>query len=170
MQEVAPELQAEYEDVVSRGLLFMYDKRVMPVLLESMRTGANPQEALGETGALLFARIDAAMREAGRAAPDELKAAAAAEIMANLGEMATEAGIYDFMQDNAALEGAWYLSMDRFRDIQETSGALTPQQAEENATGVQRMMQDGTLDQLLQQAGDGQPQAPAEAQQRGLMG
>lgn len=167
MQEVSPELQAEYEDVVGRALLFMYDKRVMPTLLESMRNGGNPQEALGETAALLFSRIDAAIRESNRGVPDDMKVAAAAEVMGNLGEMATEAGIYDFMQDKTALEGAWYLSMDRFRSIQEQAGAIDPQEAQSNAASVQQMMQDGSLDEILQQSGAGQP---AQAQQKGLMG
>ena len=169
MREAPPEMQEQYNEVVARSLLFLYKPEVTERMLDMMRQGDEPQEAVGEASALLFARIDAAMRESGKEFAPEVKLAAAAEVMNNIGELATEAGVYDFAEDPKALEGAWYLALDRVRATEEAAGQIDPETAERDALEISRMVQDGTLDSMLGEVSQAQ-QAQQEPQPvRGLM-
>lgn len=164
MPEAPPELQQQYDDVAARSLMFLYKPEVFSRVVEMIETGDDPQEALAETAAMLFGRVDAAMRESGREFDPQVKLAAAAEVMGNLGEIASEIGTHDFVGDKKALEGAWYLALDRVRAAEEAGGLIDPQQAQQDAAAVAQMDQDGTLERVLAEAGG----APREAQ-RGLM-
>lgn len=170
MPQASPEMQERYEDLAARSLLYLYQDAVARPLLEVARSYDEPQEGLGEAGALLFSRLKSAVQRDGRDVPPEMALALGAEIMGNLAEIATEAGVYDFMGNQKDLDGAWYLALDRFRAMEEASGSLDPEQARQDAEILRAANESGELEKALD-AIDAPPEGAREApKRRGLMG
>ena len=169
MPHASPELQERYEDLAARALMYLYQDDVARPLLEVVRSHDEPQEGLGEAGALLFARLKSAVQRTGRDVPPEMEFALGAEIIGNLAEIATEAGVHDFMGNQKDLEGAWYLALDRFRAMEEAAGSLDPVQAQQDAEILREANQSGELEKTLEamESPESTPETPVR---RGLMG
>lgn len=150
MQQASPEQQRQYEELAARALMFLYDKRVAMPLMEVIRDSDEPQEGLGIAASMIFSRLDAAAQAKGQQIPDDMRLAVAAEVLGNLGEIATEAGVHDFMGNQKDMEGAWFVSLDRYRAMQESAGGLDPAQARQDAEVLRAANESGELEAMLE--------------------
>jgi hypothetical protein len=161
------EKQDLYNEVVARGVMFMFDRKVMPSLVEAMREAPTPEDGIADASLMVFSRMKAAMKQANRELPGDVEFHAGAELFENLADMATAAGIKDFQKDEEALQRAFFLTLDKVRDAAVKAGDIDDAMTAEGRGVVEAVAQDGTLDQIIGQvekstARRGQNAVPAE--------
>lgn len=154
-EAATPEEQALYDDIVGRAYLLIFDEKggtVRKSVLDSL-SGEEPKEALASTAASIFARVLQAAAQGGVEVPGEVKEAAGAEVFETLAEVASKAGVYDFMGDDQAFEAAFLLAADTLRQIETESGTLDPEAAKADFAGMVEADKSGELAAAMQAAG-----------------
>jgi hypothetical protein len=165
-QEASPEEQAQYEEIVARGLMLIFDAEegIRPGIRQMLDAGGDdPGTALGQAAGLVIARVEDAAAKDGVEIPDDMREAAAAEIFENLADAASEAGIHDFRQDDAAFQKAFLIAADTMRLQAQESGRLDPEKAKMDMEELAGADREGRLDQIMQGLGgenQGRPPAP----------
>ena len=155
MAQASPQEQAMYNEIVARALLFIYDKKMLPKLVKHMRA-EDPKEALAMTGAMVLSRLNAAAEKSGKDITGDVKLHAAGEIFENLAAIATAAQIYDFDNDQEAVDGAFYRAMDELRMMETQSGRVDKAAMQEDMKLLAQSEQDGSLQNLIGALSKGQ--------------
>ena len=152
-EPATPEEQAQYNELVGRALLFVYDKKMLPRLVDTMRADEDPIEGLANVGALVLSRINTALVQAGKDFDGAIKLNAAAEVFDNLADVATAARVHDFDTDVKGREAAFLRAMDQLRIAETQSGQVDQQTARADMALLQQAEQDGSLQRLLASLG-----------------
>ncbi|MFN8828843.1 MAG: hypothetical protein ACK50Q_01150 [Labrys sp. (in: a-proteobacteria)] len=152
----SPEEQADYERLVTNAMKVVYgDGEVNPQILDTLQAGDDPIAALGEATATVVMSLIRSARKAGKELSADVLFHAGTEIFEDLANLATEAGIHDFNNDPDALEGAFFIALDRVRLMQEQDGSLDKPAAESDLQALQQEDQSGALrDRLMAMEGD----------------
>jgi CRP-like cAMP-binding protein len=152
-EPATPEEQAQYDELTGRALLFIYNGEMLPKLVDQMRDDEDPVEALANVGALVLARVNAALVQSGKDFDGGVKLNAAAEVFDNLADIATAARIHDFDTDVKGREAAFLRAMDQLRIAATQSGQMDQQTARADMAVLQAAEQDGSLQRLLASLG-----------------
>jgi hypothetical protein len=152
-EAASPEEQKLYDDVVTRAysLIFDVDKgEVRPQILEGLKGGDDPKEALAQTAATVFFRVLQAAAQAGQEIPPDVEENAGKEVFEKLAEIASAVGPMDFMQDDDAFQGAFFLAVDELRQQKQAAGMIDQQAAQGDFQDLAAADQDGRLAQIMQ--------------------
>jgi hypothetical protein len=166
---VSEEEQAAYESFVNNALLLIYDKKSKDSVQQGLAGGDNPVAGLANTAAMVVARVEESAEEGGQELPDGVVLHAGMEILSDLANLAGEAGIHDFTDEE--IEAATYQAMDRYREIRgdkidgEKYAAEFEQLKQADASGEL----DQQFPELAQRYGQQQP-APQPMPPQGLGG
>lgn len=147
---VSPEEQAEYEQIVDNAYSLLYED--MPTLLKSIAGGGDPVTGLAQTVANTMSRLIGSAAKAGRKFDGGTVLQAGVEILEDLASLAQDSGIHDFTPEE--LESATYLAAEMFRDLQQKSGNLDPNEFAGDLETLQQAEAAGTLKQLIPGAAD----------------
>lgn len=148
-EPATPEEQAQYNELAGRALLFIYDRKMLPRLVDSMKKTDDPVEDLANVGALVLTRINAALVQSGKDFDGAVKLNAAAEVFDNLADIATAAKIHDFDTDMKGREAAFLRAMDQLRIAETQAGQVSQESARADMAVFQAAEQDGSLGRLL---------------------
>lgn len=158
-----PESQAMYEEWVARGILLIFDAKqgLRPGIRQMLESGGDdPATALGQAAGLVIARVDEAAANDGVEVDGDLRDQASAEIFEVLADAATQAGIYDFENDDAAFQKAFLIAADTWRQQAQESGRIDPEKAKMDLEELGAADRDGRLDQIMQGLGEEEQPAP----------
>lgn len=144
-QNASPEEQAQYERFVANGMLVIYGEEMMPKLVEQMRSIPDPKEALATAAYAVFTRVMSAADDAGQKPSGDVLYNAGQELFEHTAELATKADIHDFEKDTEAMEGAWYLALDKVR----MDGGFDQQEVAQDFEQIRAADQAGQLNELL---------------------
>lgn len=181
-RQASPEQQAAYERTVVAAMDLIYNKDVLPGLLEMLQGGGDPVDGLAMTTAQVFARVALAGEEAGESFDGDILFNAGAEIFNQLADVSDAAGIGNFAEDRDALEAAYFGALDQVRGMMQQGGRIDQEAAQRDLGTLQQMSESGQLEQMLRGLAQNDPRMqrrePANenavegepAPRRGLMG
>lgn len=130
-EEATPEEQAQYDRVVSMGVMMMSDEKANKMLLYQMkRQQSKPVEALASSAVLLMTRIDDKLK--GEISP-EILLPAAAEILEQLADFASEAKVIQVDQQVLNDAGVFMMRalMEHFEFTEEDMQGIRDESPEE---------------------------------------
>lgn len=180
MQPASPEEQAIYNQFVGRAMLMIYDKKMLPKVIDMLDGGASdgqdgdPMEGLARATALVVGRVAHAADKAGQKLPGDVLMHAGKEIFEDLAELSRVAKIKDYSKDPDALEGALFRAMDQFRMMLQGAGRLNTGAAQADMTKLEQMDKSGELEAMLRGLAAKDDEAankgdhPAEDEPKGL--
>ena len=156
-QQASPEEQKMYDDIVSHGMLLIYDKKMLPGLVEMLKGGGDPIEGLATAAAQITARVASAAQQAGQQIPPDILLHAGTELFEEIADVSKEAGIKDFAQDQDAFEGAYFRALDQFRMLVQEAGGADQKSAQADLAKLEQMDQSGQLEQMLMGLAENDP-------------
>lgn len=170
-KQASPELQAKYNRFVAMGIMMLWDEKFTPKALAVFKEHPNQTDALASIGAAIAQRIYMKAKEQGDEIPPEVVVHAGWELMNEVAEFATAAGVQGIEPDE--IETAYYLAADKVREALEKAGLMDPSVAQsgfeaaksalgdEGVSAVRSRMQGSqqkTVDALMQRQQQRQPQ------------
>lgn len=165
---VPPEEQEQYERIVVNGMRLIYDPKTIGGNLTILAGEGDPIEGLAKAAVSIWERLYSSMEENGFKASGPAMMAAGKEIIEELADLSTNAGIHDFTQDPDGLEAGYFRALDDFRVSMQATGRLNKQAAAHDIDLLQKMDQSGQLEAVLmklaerdqQSAGPQKPDQP----------
>lgn len=169
---VSPEEQTQYDEFVTNGMSLLHNEKGLSALLQSIQGDGNPVEGLANTVASVVIRVEDSAQQQGAEISGDVLMHGGTELLEQAAELAQEAGIHDFSDDD--LESALYLAMDIYRTTRQQQGKLPTEQLGQDMQELQAAEQDGSLEKaipgLTKYAQERSVQPPPNAQpQRGLL-
>lgn len=163
-----PEEQQQYDQIVAKAYDLIYDNKTMPAIVETLKGEGDPIEGLARTTSSVMLRVIQSGMQANVPINGEVAFHAGTEVFEDLADLSREAGVKDYTQDQDGMEKAYFLALDYSRQAFQDAGILDPAAADADLQALQKMDQDGQLEQMMmglaeRDAGGGQPQS------RGLM-
>lgn len=149
-----PADQEAYERTVLAGVQILSDPKTGPKVMASLKSGGEPAKLLATTTSQIFDQID---EQSGGTVPEIVIAKSAAEIMQNVAEFANNEGVLQV--DQAVLgKAGQYLLMN----LAETYD-IPPEDLQGMSEGMSEQEIQGVVSEQQGFAGDGDPEANAEA-------
>jgi len=159
---VSPEEQAAYDKFVNNFELLVYDEKLQPQILESLKGAGKPEEGLANTAAMVATRLFDAADQEGEQISGDVKLEGGLDLVEDLANLQKEAGIANL--DEKQIEKAWFMALDIYKNTQEQRGTLDKEGYQQDFQEIQQMAQSGELDSFVNGG-----QAPQQQQGRGLM-
>lgn len=156
-QQASPEEQALYDKVVAQAFDLIYDKRMLPGVVEMLKGGGDPVEGLATAAAQITARVASAAQQAGQQIPPDVLLHAGTEIYEDLADLSGKVGIKDFSQDQDAFEGAYFRALDQFRMLVQEAGGADQKSAQADLAKLEQMDQSGELEKMLMGLAENDP-------------
>jgi hypothetical protein len=174
--QVSPEEQEQSDRLVINGLNLIYDSQTRGRILETLDGNGDPIDGLAATAVSVWQHLLTSAEQSGFKATGDAMMNAGREIFEHLAEYSTRAGLYDFVRDPDALEGAYFRALDDIRVVLQQGGKISPDVAKQDLAKLQEMDQSGELEKkmlALAEKDEAGQQQPEEKQQeprgRGLM-
>lgn len=172
---VTPEEQEQYNQFVTNGMQLMYSEQSMPQLIQTIKSGGTPVEGIANALATLVMRLEDSSGQQGAEISGDAKFHGASEILGQMAELAEQAGVPEFSEED--IESALYLALDIYRTTRQKQGKLPEGDIAQDMQTLMQAEQQGRLDEILpgiQEAASkgGAPQGsgqPPGRQRRGLM-
>ncbi len=150
-EPASPEEQEMYDEIVARAYLLIFDEKSRKPRdsVVKMLSEGEPKAALGQAAATIFFRVEEAAAKAGIKVPGEVKEAAGAEVFSTMAELATKVGTTDFMTDEDAFAGAFYIAANELQNMESSAGMLDEQETSAEFDEIIAADQDGRLAQIV---------------------
>ncbi|KQT54619.1 hypothetical protein ASG43_03265 [Aureimonas sp. Leaf454] len=150
-QKASPEEQELYSRFVAKAFMLVYDKAFLPKAVDMLGGEGDPQEGLARLSAQVTIRVMRLAKEAGQELPGDVLFAAAKEVFEDLAELSRVANVFDYSQDEDALEGAYFRALDHFRMEMEGDGSIDRESAQADLNTLQQMDEAGELEGYFRQ-------------------
>jgi hypothetical protein len=144
---VSPDEQEAYNVFVSNGMELLYSEQVMPQVLEAIKGDDNPVEGLANALAMIVLRLDESAGEAGQEVSGDVKFHGATELLEQMAELAEEAGIHEFSEED--MEAALYQAMDVYRSVQGEQGKLPTEDLSQDMQELMALNESGRMDEVF---------------------
>lgn len=144
---VTPEEQELYKKFVTTALVPVY-MGLFDQVVAYLRDG-DPIDNVASMAVMLVMRTEQAAEQAGVELDPQILLQGGGEIISHLCEIATKSGIHDFDANPDDMEAASLRAVDQYRLVAQESGRLDPNVMQQDLADLQRMDQDGTLEQTL---------------------
>lgn len=142
-----PQMQEIYDRFVSLAVLHIHNEKVLPSLVERMRSG-EPVQAIGEIAATVGHAVVKKAEASGQQIPDAVLLHGGGEIVQALADIARKAGIADLSEEE--VEQAFYIAADTFRQMRQGEGAVDQKQMQQGMSEIADLQGSGELDRLLE--------------------
>jgi hypothetical protein len=149
--QASPEEQEQLDRFVHRAYEVMYKPETMQPLLQAMAGGDDPVDGLAEAAVSVVSRVNDAAEKAGAEIGIDVVMEAGREIIQELADLSTSAGIYDFHQDQDGLDGAFFRAIDMYRSEMQGAGKLDQATAQQDMAQIEQMSQSGEFEAILRQ-------------------
>lgn len=146
-ESVTPDEQAAYNQFVTNGLRMMFDEKVVPQLLESIDATGNPVDGMADAMVSVVRRLEDSAQKAGAEIPGPVKYHGAVELMENLSDLVSKAGIADLGEEQ--MESALFLALDKYRVSRAEDGSLPKDELQQDMEALIAAEQQGSLDEML---------------------
>ena len=143
---VTPEEQAQYDQFIDNAFSAIYDEKSLPQIIESLKGNGNPVDGLANTAVAVVTRVEDSAEKAGQALSPDVVFNAGSEILEDLAELASKAGIHEFTPDE--VEGALFQAMDLYREMRGRDGGAARPQIVEDFNQIVELDQAGKLDEV----------------------
>lgn len=144
---VSPEEQAQYDQFVNKGFEVIYDKRTLPQVLDTLKGGDDPQAGLANATAMVVMRLEDSAKQAGKPIPPDVVFHGGVEILEDLANLASEAGIHDFSEEE--IEGALYQALDVYRSTRQKQGELDEGAIKQDFSEIVEADRQGRLGEMV---------------------
>lgn len=144
---VSPEEQDKYEAFVKNGMEIIYNKDIIPQLLQNVAQAPSPQEGLANAASLVVMRLEDSAEQNNVQVDGEIKMQGGLEIMEALTELVEAAGIHEYTEEE--MEGAYYQAIDKYRETRQAQGKLNPADYEQDMQMLIQADRQNALDQVV---------------------
>jgi len=144
---VSPDEQAEYDKFVDNGLKLIYSEQMMPKIIERLGASKNPIEGLANVTFMVVQRLEASAEKAGRQISEDVLFNGAVEILEDIANLAKEAGVHDFTEEE--MESAGYAALDLYGEAKQQSGGLDKEAMTRDMSALIQADQSGELEQVF---------------------
>lgn len=148
-QQASQQEQAQYEKFVAKAWDLVYDKAMLPKVVDMLGGEGEPVEGLARTTALVVGRVATAAEQAGEKLSGDVVLHAGKEIFEDLADLSATFKVKDYTKDPEALEGAYFRAMDHFRVMMQQAGRLDQGAAQKDMEMIQQMDESGEFEQML---------------------
>jgi hypothetical protein len=148
----SPEEQQMYDEFVTRAKSLIWDQKkeeARPEIVKSLQDG-DPVEALAQTAAAVFFKVDQAAAKAGMQIPDDVKMAAGEEVFSDVAQVASVVTDVDFTADEELYDKAYLMAVDEVAQMESGAGMIDKEAAA------------AELQAIDQQGGQQPPAAPPQ--------
>lgn len=156
-QNVTPEEQAEYEQVVLNAERIIYPEGddtppVSDKIVAGLTGTDKPVLNLATTAVTLIRGLDQSARAAGKPISEDVMFHAGADIMGDIADAAKAMKIYDY--DEEEVEQAFYLGLDMYRTAAAEEGTLDVEGLKEGWQQLVEADRSGNLESVMPGIGD----------------
>jgi hypothetical protein len=147
-----PEEQGLYDEFVTRAKSLIWDQKkeeARPEIVKSLQDG-DPVEALAQTAAAVFFKVDQAATKAGMQIPEDVKMAAGEEVFSDVAQVASVVTDVDFTSDPELYDKAFLMAVDEVAQMEGGAGMVDKEAAA------------AELQAIDQQGGQQPPAAPPQ--------
>lgn len=144
---VSPEEQAEYDEFVTNGMKLIYSENTMDQVLQTIESDGDPVQGLGNAVATVIMRLEDSAEKGGREISGDVKLNAATELLEQMADLAKEAGIHDFSEQE--LEAALYRGLDTYREARQEQGRLPKEELTEDFAELIEADREGRVDEVV---------------------
>lgn len=144
---VSPEEQAQYAEFVDNAYKLVYGDDSMPAVLDRMKSSENPVEAVANIAASTVMRLQDSAEKAGTTISPDVLFHGGKEIVEDLADLASEAGIHDFTEEE--MEAVWYQALDIYRSLAEGAGVDHSEAAAQDIAMLQEAESTGGVEEIF---------------------
>lgn len=147
---VSPEEQSQYDMFVKNGMELLYrkDGTIEPEVLKRLSTGKKPIDTLAQTAVWLVMMLEQSAKQKGQDISDDVIMHGGRELLEQLADVDSHAGIHDFQQ--AELQGAWYNALDMYRESNSEPGdRFKPEEAAGAFEALNEADKEGRADEVV---------------------
>jgi hypothetical protein len=182
--QASPEEQEQKDHFVKKAWELIYSDEMWPQILQMLEGGGDdtqegdPVQGLATATEMVVARVGQAAEQAGETLQPDVVYHAGADILEELADVSAIGKIKDYSKDPDALEKAWFVALDMFRERLAGVDEIDQEGAKADLDRLSQMDQNGTLDKIMRDlaasdqsgeaGGPGGPNAPAGFKPKGL--
>lgn len=144
---VSPEEQAQYDEFVNNAYKLLYSEKTMPAVIDRIKSSPEPVEAVANIAASTVVRLEDSAVKAGKPISNDVLFQGGREIVEDLADMASEAGIHDFTDEE--MEATWYQALDLYREMSKGKSGEMQQAAMQDVEALKQAEASGQLEQML---------------------
>lgn len=147
---VTPEEQAAKDKFVNNAFLLIYDKKVLPTILNRLNRADSPEravEALADTTAMVVMRLEDSAAKKGRPLSPDILMHGGKEVLEDLADLSARIGIHDYTPEE--IEAAVYRAMDEYREVRGKQGGLNQEAINQEFQSVLAADREGRLGELI---------------------
>ena len=144
---VSPEEQAQYEEFVDNAYKLLYGDDSMPAVLDRLKSSEDPIEAVANIAASTVMRLQDSASKAGTEISPDVLFHGGKEIVEDLADMASEAGIHDFTEQE--MEAVWYQALDVYRNLAQGAGIDHTEAAAQDVAMLQEAEATGGVEEIF---------------------
>lgn len=144
----SPEEQQMYDEFVNKAYELVYNgNKVSPQVMEALKGDGNPVDGLANATAMVVMRTEDSATQKGRKIPGDVVFHAGTEVLEDLADLASQAGIHDFTEEE--MEGAAYQALDIYRAQRQQQGSLDMGAIGQDFEQIMAAEKSGQLDQMF---------------------
>ena len=155
--QATPEQQDQYDRFVATAMNLMYEREMVPKMLQLLEGGGDPVEGLARATTMITARVATAAEEGGEQLSGDVLFNAATEIFQQLADVSDAAGMGNFAEDRDMLEAAYFRTLDEFRTLMQDAGRVNQEAAMRDLQGLEAMSESGDLEATLRRLAEDDP-------------
>lgn len=159
---VTPEEQAQYDQFVANGMQLLYSPQALPRVLQAMQGDGDPVEGLANALVTLVTRLEDSAGKGNAEISGDVKFHGATELLGQMADLAKEAGIHDYSEDEQ--ERALYLALDLYRNARQQQGQLPQEAINQDWQELVQADQQGTIEEVLPGVRELAGRAPTDQQ------
>jgi hypothetical protein len=155
-EDASPEEQQQKDHFVGKAMELIYSDGMFDRVVKMLEGGAgpdaeegNPDQGLATATNLIVGRVAQKAEEAGEPLAPDVLYHGAADIFEELAEVSRRGKIKDYSQDHDALERAWFMALDMYREHMQASGTLNQEDAKAGLSQLQAADQNGSLERIM---------------------
>ena len=158
VNQATPEEQEQLERFVARSYDVIYDDQAIKPIMQKL-ANENPIAGLAEATVSVVARVNNAAEKSGNKIELDVMMEAGREVLQELADLSTSAGIHNFQEDQDSLEGAFFMAIDQYRTEMQNAGKLDQATAQQDMQQLEQMSQSGEFEAILRQLAQRDEQA-----------
>jgi hypothetical protein len=144
---VAPEEQDIYSEFVDKCYLVLYSPKAFKQTIDSLNATDDPKMNLANIVVVAVKHVSDSARKAGKQIPVDVLMHGGKEVMEDMADLSAKVGLHEFTPDE--LEGAVYIAMDLFREMQKADGTFDEEGAKEDVRTAMMAEREGRLDEVI---------------------
>ena len=142
---VTPDEQQEYNGFTGNCLKLIYNQKVMPTVLNMLKSATNPVTGLASTTVMIIDRVLQSAGDSGHKIDGDIALHGGTEVMSDIAELSDKVKIHTYTDDEIGNAGV--AAADQYRMILKQRGQLDPGQTQRDLEELKQAEASGALDQ-----------------------